>query len=403
MNLRDIALGTVVYPLAAVRADESTTRDVQFRLLSWGYQPGPADGDWGSRTESAYIQFARDYDYSSSSMTPRTAAHLASLAFRGLQAIAQQPSTFTLFSLRDNPHIARDVQSRLTKLGYSPGPIDGLWGKSTQTAFTAFAQANQFPSDRISPQAAKKLLAETSAPTPGPAPAPVPTPAPAPAPTPTPVPVPPGNSVVVPTEPDRPERLRDIQLGSTTYPLSEIRSNVGVTRDIQFRLTSWGYQPGPVDGDWGGLTEQAFIAFARDYGYLNQSITPRAADHLASLAFRDLQQIAGQGSRFTIFSIKGNPLIAKDVQERLKKLNFYTSPIDGDWGSSTQTAYSKFAEQYDFPTDTLTPQAAAKLIALSDNPAQGDGNGSDGGVVSPPVPSPPAPPPHFHSVRPHPQ
>jgi hypothetical protein len=54
MNLRDIALGTVVYPLAAIRADATTTRDIQSRLLSWGYQPGPADGGWGQRTEDAY-------------------------------------------------------------------------------------------------------------------------------------------------------------------------------------------------------------------------------------------------------------------------------------------------------------------------------------------------------------
>ncbi|NJN49760.1 MAG: hypothetical protein HC805_08360, partial [Alkalinema sp. RL_2_19] len=79
-----------------------------------------------------------------------------------------------------------------------------------------------------------------------------------------------------------------------------------------------------MDGAWGGLTENAFIAFARDYGYLNQSLTPRSASHLASLAFRSLSQIAAQSSTFTLFSIKDNPLIAKEVQQNLKDQGFYT-------------------------------------------------------------------------------
>ncbi|NJN49761.1 MAG: peptidoglycan-binding protein [Alkalinema sp. RL_2_19] len=239
MNLRDIALGTVVYPLATVSADQSTTRDIQSRLISWGYQPGPADGDWGSRTDAAYAQFARDYSYSTTSMTPRTAGHLASLAFRNLQAVANQSATFTLFSLRDNPLIAREIQDKLKGMGYDPGPVDGLWGKTTQAAFTAFAQANQYPGDRLSPKVAQKLLARAAVP---PVAAPPPPP---PVIEQIPIPIPPPTTdVVVPTEPDNSLTLRDIALGTVTYPLSDIRSNVNVARDIQFRLLSWGYNRG---------------------------------------------------------------------------------------------------------------------------------------------------------------
>jgi peptidoglycan hydrolase-like protein with peptidoglycan-binding domain len=378
MNLRDIALGTVVYPLNTVRTDVSTTRDIQFRLLSWGYQPGPADGDWGKRTEDAYIKFAGDYRYSTTVITPRTAAHLTSLAFRDLKAIANQPSTFPLFSLRDNPHLARDIQERLTAMGYSPGAIDGLWGPSTQAAFTTFAQTNQYPSDRLSPKAAKTLLGQSPLPAP-PAPpphtevlpppvAPLPPPPPA-APPPPPLPVTAANS------------LRDIALGTTTYPLSVIRKHITITRDIQSRLVSWGYQPGPIDGDWRTLTESAFIAFARDYGYLNQSITPQSAAHLASPAFRNLQAIANQASTFTLFSIKSNPLIAKAVQQRLQVLSYYNGPLNGDWNNDTQTAYEKFAQAYQLPLDRMPPQAAQKLLDLPGNDT------SNGAVPTGPVPN----------------
>ena len=73
MNLKDIALGTVVYPLATIWADETATRDIQSRLLSWGYQPGPVDGKWAKRTEDAYIAFGRDFGYGLTALTPRTA------------------------------------------------------------------------------------------------------------------------------------------------------------------------------------------------------------------------------------------------------------------------------------------------------------------------------------------
>ncbi len=360
MNLSDIALGTVIYPLATIRADETTSRDIQSRLISWGYQPGPADGQWAKRTEDAYMAFARDFSYSTASLTPRTAAHLVSLAFRNLKAIANQSATFTLFSLRDNPLLARELQDRLKALGYDPGPIDGRWGTSTQTAFTTFAQANQFPADRLAPKAAQRLLGQSVTI--------IPTPAPPPPPTPTPP---------APSPPIAVQSLRDIALGTVTYPLSAIQQNVAIVRDMQFRLASWDFPPGPVDGAWGTATESAFIGFAQAYGYPTTSITPRAAAHLASLAFRRLRDIADQASTFTLFSIQANPLIATETQQRLKALGHYTGAIDGDWGSGTQAAYEKFASANQFPPDRLPPEAATRLLAT---------------ISTPPLPSPPSPP-----------
>ncbi len=353
MNLKDIALGTVIYPLATIRADATTSRDIQSRLLSWGYQPGPADGQWANRTEDAYMAFARDFSYSTTALTPRTAAHLVSLAFRHLKAIANQSATFTLVSLRDNPLLARELQDRLKALGYDPGPIDGSWGKSTQTAFTSFAQAKQFPADRLAPKAAQRLLGQSVTIIAPPAPSPPPPPTPKPP---------------APSPPIAVQSLRDIALGAVSYPLSAIRQNVTIVRDMQFRLSSWDFPPGPVDGAWGTVTESAFIGFAQAYGYPTTRLTPRAAAHLASLAFRRLQDIADQASTFTLFSIQANPLIATATQQRLKALGYYTGAIDGDWGSGTQAAYEKFAIANQFPTDRLPPEAAARLLATITQP-----------------------------------
>jgi peptidoglycan hydrolase-like protein with peptidoglycan-binding domain len=348
MNLKDIALGTVVYPLPAIRADATATRDIQSRLLSWGYQPGPADGKWANRTEDAYTAFARDFSYSTTTLPPRTAAHLVSLAFRNLKVIANQAATFTLLALRDNPLLARELQDRLKALGHDPGPIDGRWGKSTQTAFTNFAQSRQLPVDRLSPKAAQALLGLTD----------------------------PIKTTIVTPSAIAAQSLRDIALGTVTYPLSNLRANVTIARDIQFRLSSWDFPPGPVDGSWGDMTESAYIRFAETYGHPIASVTPAAAAHLASLAFRRLSDIAAQASTFTLFSLQANPLIATEVQQQLKRLGYYSGPIDGDWGSGTQAAYAKFAIANQFPTDRLPPPAVQRLLTAI-APGGNDGKPAD--------------------------
>ncbi len=48
---------------------------------------------------------------------------------------------------RGRPASVRDVQEGLTKLGYDPGPADGIMGKKTVSAIKAFQQDNKLPAD----------------------------------------------------------------------------------------------------------------------------------------------------------------------------------------------------------------------------------------------------------------
>ncbi|NJR52404.1 MAG: peptidoglycan-binding protein [Leptolyngbyaceae cyanobacterium CSU_1_3] len=54
MNLRDIAAASATWQVASIRADRSLTREIQQRLVSLGFQPGPVDGLWGNGTQSAF-------------------------------------------------------------------------------------------------------------------------------------------------------------------------------------------------------------------------------------------------------------------------------------------------------------------------------------------------------------
>jgi peptidoglycan hydrolase-like protein with peptidoglycan-binding domain len=294
MNLRDIATGTVPYSLAIVQDDESTTRDIQSRLISWGYNPGPADGDWGSRTTTAYTTFAKDFKYPTDTVIPRAAAHLLSLAFRNLKTIADQTSTFALSLIQSNPLVAREVQTRLTALGFKPGTIDGLWGRATQTAYAEFAKANNLPSDRLTPAAARQLggiVVPPAPPVPPPAP-PVPPPPAPPVPPPAP-PVPPPPAPPVPPPPAPPDsnelpaeapanaalpaNLTAIRRGTLRWPLARLTSSTSLAKELQACLDSMGHNPGPIDGVWGGQSQRAYDAMARAYEASNTNLSPRVA------------------------------------------------------------------------------------------------------------------------------
>ncbi|MCP4397907.1 MAG: transporter substrate-binding domain-containing protein [bacterium] len=55
--------------------------------------------------------------------------------------IADQATTAPAGGTRTPSHQAiRTIQERLTELGYQPGPIDGMWGKSTEAALKHFQQ-----------------------------------------------------------------------------------------------------------------------------------------------------------------------------------------------------------------------------------------------------------------------
>jgi len=75
-----------------------------------------------------------------------------------LRDLAAASATWQLVSVRADRDLTREVQQRLIALGYRPGPIDGLWGNGTQTAFAAFAKANQLKPEELSPSAAQLLL-----------------------------------------------------------------------------------------------------------------------------------------------------------------------------------------------------------------------------------------------------
>lgn len=59
------------------------------------------------------------------------------------------------------PGLVYSIQASLTRLGYDPGPVDGVYGARTADAISQFQYANQLPVDgRPSPQLLNLMISQ---------------------------------------------------------------------------------------------------------------------------------------------------------------------------------------------------------------------------------------------------
>ena len=112
-------------PASAVRGDPLVFR-IQGALVELGYDPGERDGDAGSRTRDAVRQFEIDHGFRQRGrLDERTLHRLRDALETGRPAAS----------------VIREIQSRLQRLGYSPGEVDGQAGPRTARAVEAFQRA----------------------------------------------------------------------------------------------------------------------------------------------------------------------------------------------------------------------------------------------------------------------
>jgi peptidoglycan hydrolase-like protein with peptidoglycan-binding domain len=160
-----------------------------------------------------------------------------------------------------------EVQQRLKDLGFDPGPVDGEWGNKTSRAVYRFQKANGLTADAQFGDASKAKAFP---------PPPVVTP-----PTPTPEPI----------------RGRN----ATSRP----------TLDIQTELQRLGFDPGPLDGEWGNRTADAVAAYQKSKFITADSVYGLTSDGLLfppagnfgfgvdySFARPDIQTLRDRGVKF---------------------------------------------------------------------------------------------------------
>ncbi len=118
-------------------ADEDRIMAAQEALEALGYDPGPADGVAGGNTERAVRTFQEEFGLAvtgevSAALVDRM---LAEVAGGGASAEKRLERGGLLRSY------TRAVQDGLRRLGYDPGPVDGLVGPMTRKAVRAWQAA----------------------------------------------------------------------------------------------------------------------------------------------------------------------------------------------------------------------------------------------------------------------
>jgi peptidoglycan hydrolase-like protein with peptidoglycan-binding domain len=116
------------------------------RQLGWlGFEPGPADGRYGSLTTGAVKRFQEAHELPVDGIVDRTTADT-------LRAnVAQRPSS-------DRIDRVKALQRQLQWLGLEPGPIDGRYGPQTTEAVRRFQDAHDLRVDGIvDPQTQRAL------------------------------------------------------------------------------------------------------------------------------------------------------------------------------------------------------------------------------------------------------
>lgn len=115
----------------------SDVKQVQTALIRAGYDPGPVDGIFGSKTETAVKQFQRV-------LGAKQDGIVGPVTWRYLEPfwLEEDPDVLRRGSRGDLVEIA---QAALENAGFDPGSTDGLFGTRTQAAVTAFQKAVNLP------------------------------------------------------------------------------------------------------------------------------------------------------------------------------------------------------------------------------------------------------------------
>ena len=124
-------------PVLREGARGDSVEDLQRSLKAAGFNPGPVDGWFGPQTERAVLSFQSSRGITVDGVVgPQTWGQL-------------HAATSQTLDRGDRGAAVSVLQGRLQDLGYSPGPVDGIFGPRTEAAVKAFQRDRGIAVDGI--------------------------------------------------------------------------------------------------------------------------------------------------------------------------------------------------------------------------------------------------------------
>ena len=259
--------------------------------------------------------------------------------------------------------LVKNLQQRLKDLGYYTGSVDGDFGAATEAAVEEFQKANGLTVDgKAGTNTLKKLNSDTAiskkAYTASQATA---TPRPTAKPTSTPKPTAKATAT--------PDLSKDIYL--------QVGSSGKNVTTLQNRLIELGWMGGQADGEFGGATQAAVMAFQDKEGLWDDGVAgPSTLKELySSGAAKSSTPVSSIG--VSLKEGMSGPSV-RALQKRLKALGFYNGTVDGDFGSGTTAAVKSFQEQNGLKADGVAGTSTLNKLYLDTTGKANSGSSSSG-------------------------
>ena len=350
--------------------DSSEVRALQKRLKELGWYSGSADGDFGPATEAAVKAFQKANGLtadgkagektlqklnSSSAVSKKQANATAAPKATGKTTATPKPTQKVTATPRPTatPNLSKDyylqagasgqrvrtLQNRLIQLGWLGGKATGTYDEATEMAVRAFQKKTKglWDDGVAGPDTLRALYSENAA--------------------------------------------RSGSVAASTGETLEKGSEGTAVRTLQKRLKDLGYLSGSVDGSFGIATEAAVIAFQQRNGLkpdgkagtatLNRlygedaiknggSPVDTSVKSVPSGSGADTSGIASTGYVTLEEGSQGNTV--RELQERLKKLGYYTGSVDGRYGESTAAAVMAFQLRNNLTVDGKAGPATQRVL-----------------------------------------
>lgn len=233
------------------------------------------------------------------------------------------------------------VQKRLKELGYLTGTADGVFGEKTEEAVKAFQKRNGLTADGVVGESTRKVLDSSSAKK-----AETGTSA--------------GSSSGSSGTSTKVNEKKTLRYGDSGEDV----------KTLQRRLKELGYYSSSIDGEYGTVTVRAVKAFQAKNGLTEDGTageaTLRKLNSSTAKAASDKAESKPEESTDDGTLREGSTGSAvKTLQERLKKLGYYSGSIDGVYGSGTIKAVRAFQERNKLTVDGVAGTSTLKVLYSS--------------------------------------
>lgn len=167
-----LAIAALTFSLAtAINAKE--VKELQQVLRQCGFDPGPSDGNWGTKTARATADYIRAHggqpaSGSKYSLIWQAQDYIISAGSPCPKNAQRQDASAPDRPRRSQDGQVREIQQTLKRCGFDPGPADGIWGTKTAGATAAYIRAHggdaEVPGyrNRNNPVVRHELIAQAS-------------------------------------------------------------------------------------------------------------------------------------------------------------------------------------------------------------------------------------------------